>query len=336
MINPVALTALIEAAPASSASDESTIDVACGNSGQLCEALYEVTDNERVAEVTSFIVGVPLKIVVVVVLALTANWLLKRAITRFTERLAQETVAHGEAIVDERTVTRASERAATIGSLLRSLTTAIVFGAATIMILELLGIGVVAVIASAGVVGLAVGFGAQSVVEDLLRGLFMLAEDQFGVGDRIDVGAVNGYVERVTLRTTVVRDPQGTIWHIPNSEISWVANENQTHSRATILIGVTYGVDLDRAISVLTDAAQAAADDPVWRDRVDGRPQVQGVHELGDDAVMIRVISWVAAAERRAYERHLRRRLKEALDRAGIEMPNRQVDVWLRESSAAS
>lgn len=336
MINPAPLAALLVAAAEPTAPDETTIDVACGNAGQLCEALYEVTDNERVSEVTSFLVGVPLKIILVLTLALLANWLVKRAITRFAERLARETVAHGEAIVDERTVTRASERAATISSLLRSLTTAVVFGAAAIMILEALGIGVVAVIASAGVVGLAVGFGAQSVVEDLLRGMFMLAEDQFGVGDRIDVGAVNGYVERVTLRTTVIRDPQGTIWHVPNSEISWVANENQTHSRATIVIGVTYGVDLDRATSVLEEAAQAAADDPAWRDRVDGRPQVQGVHELGDDAVMIRVITWVAASERRAYERHLRRRLKEALDQAGIAMPNRQIDVWLREPSAAS
>ncbi len=334
-MHPQPLSTVPPASVARSPAEETTVDVTCSESGQLCEVLYELTDNELVAEVTSFILKVPIKIVVIVVLALIANWLVRRAISRLTRRLGRVTVEHGEAIVDERTVERATERAATIGSLLRSLTTASVFGAATIMILEAVGIGVVAVIASAGVLSLAIGFGAQSVVEDLLRGTFMLAEDQFGVGDRIDVGFVNGYVERVTLRTTVVRDPQGSIWHIPNSEISWVSNENQTHARATIVIGVSYDVDLDDAMSVLSGAAETAAAEPEWRDRVDGDATVQGVHELGDDAVMIRVVTWVEASKRRSYERHLRRRLKEALDRAGIEMPNRQVDVWQREPTTA-
>jgi small conductance mechanosensitive channel len=206
-----------------------------------------------------------------------------------------------------------------------------VFGAAGIMILEVLGISIIPVIASAGVLSLAIGFGAQSVVEDLLRGLFMLAEDQFGVGDRIDIGHVNGYIERVTLRTVVIRDPAGTLWHVPNSQIDWVANENQIHSRATVLIGVSYDADLEQATRVLDDAARTASTEVEWRDRVQGEPQVQGVQELGDDAVILRVIVWVDAPERRRFERHLRRRLKEALDGAAIEMPNRQVDIWLRQ-----
>ena len=152
---------------------------------------------------------------------------------------------HGDAVVTQRSVQRAEERASTIGSLLRSLSTAVVYGSAIILMLEAVGVSVIAIIASAGVIGLAVGFGAQSVVEDLLRGVFMLAEDQFGVGDRISVGPVNGYVERVTLRTTVIRDSQGTLWHVPNSQIDWVANEAQKTSRATIEFGVSYTADLD-------------------------------------------------------------------------------------------
>ena len=205
------------------------------------------------------------------------------------------------------------------------------------MILEALGIGVVAVIASAGVLGLAIGFGAQSVVEDLLRGVFMLGEDQFAVGDRIDVGKPStATVERVTLRTAVIRDAHGTIWHIPNSEINWVANENQLRSRAKITIGISYGADLDEAIDVLEQAARAAADEPDWRDLVDGDATGAGRHELGDDAVNIGVIVWVDAGARRRFERHLRRRLKEALDDAGIEMPNRQLDVWIRDQPSAT
>ena len=294
------------------------------------------TDNELFAEVTSFIIGVPVKIVLIAALALIANQFIRRAIRKLTGRLGTATAEHGDAMVTDRSVQRAEERASTISSLLRSLSTAFVYGAASIMMLEVLGINVITVIATAGVMGLAIGFGAQSLVEDLLRGVFMLAEDQFGVGDRIDVGHVNGYVERVTLRTTVIRDPQGTLWHIPNSEINRVANEAQKSSRATIEIGVSYLADIDETIEVLQRAADAAAADPDWREHVQRPPEVSGVQELGDDAVNIRVIVWVEAGERRRFERHLRRELKEALDGAGIAMPNRQIDVWLRDQPVAT
>jgi small conductance mechanosensitive channel len=320
----------------STESTETTVDVVCGNAGAFCETIYEWTDNELLAEATSFILGVPIKILIIVLGALFVNRLLRRGIDRLTERLGTVTADHGDAIVNERNVERAEERASTIGSLLRSASAALVLGLAVIMILEVLGIGVVAVIASAGVLSLAIGFGAQSVVEDLLRGLFMLGEDQFAVGDRIDVGKVNGVVERVTLRTVVIRDPTGVIWHIPNSEIDWVANENQVRSRAKISIGIAYDVDLDEAIEVLDRAARAAAEEPDWRDLIDSEPQVRGVDELGDDAVTIGVIVWVDAGARRRFERHLRRRLKQALDEAGIEMPNRQLDVWIRDQPDAT
>jgi small conductance mechanosensitive channel len=312
------------------------VDVICSNQGAVCEVLYEWTDSELLAEATSFIIGVPVKILLIVIGALIVNRLLRRSVNKLTRRLGSATAEHGDVVVTERSVARAEERATTIGSLLRSLSTAVVYGAALIMVLEVLGISVIPVIASAGVLGLAIGFGAQSVVEDLLRGLFMLAEDQFGVGDRIDVGSVNGVVERVTLRTVVIRDGEGTLWHVPNSEIDRVANEAQQSSRATVEIGVSYTVDLDDAMTVLQRAADGVAADPAWEEKVQRPPEVLGVEELGDDAVNIRVVVWVDAGERRRFERELRRRLKEALDAAGIEMPNRQVDVWMREQPAAA
>jgi small conductance mechanosensitive channel len=323
---------LLQQEEATSGADE--VDVVCANQGALCEVLYELTDNEAVAETTAFIVTVPVKIVLIVIGALVLNRIVRRGIRRLTSRLGTATAEHGEAVVTERSVERAEERATTVGSLLRSLSTAVIYGCALIMILSVMGISIVPVIASAGVLGLAIGFGAQSVVEDLLRGVFMLAEDQFGVGDRIDVGAVNGHVERVTLRTTVIRDPAGTLWHVPNSQIDRVANEAQKTSRATVDIGVSYLADLDEAMSVLERAAQDAAGDE-WSELVARPPEVAGVQELTDDSVVIRVNVWVDAGERRRFERHLRRRLKEALDAAQLEMPNRQVDVWLREPAAA-
>ena len=322
----------VEAETSQDAPDvESTVDVVCDNAGVFCDVLYQWTGSEIFAEVTTFVVGGPIKIVIILALALVLNRISRKVIRRLTDRLAIVTENHGDSVMDRRNVERAEERASTIGSLLRSLSTALIFGAAFIMILETIGIGLITIIASAGVLGLAIGFGAQSVVEDLLRGLFMLGEDQFGVGDRIDIGTVNGYVERVTLRTAVIRDSQGTLWHVPNSQIDWVANENQLRSRATVHIGVAYDTDLTQAMTVLEQAAQDAADDPEWRDLVDSKAQVQGIQDLGDDAVSIRVIVWVDAGSRRGFERHLRRNLKEALDRSGIEIPNRQVDVWLRD-----
>ena len=313
---------------------ETDIDVVCGNQGALCEALYEWTDNESVAEVTSFLLGTPLKIVIIVMLALILNRVTQKGIRRLMRRLGSATADHGDAVVSERSVERAEERASTIGSLLRSLSSAVVYTAALILMLEVFGISVIPVIATAGVLAIAIGFGAQSIVEDLLRGVFMLAEDQFGVGDRVSVGKVNGYVERVTLRTVVIRDTQGTLWHVPNSQIDWVANEAQETSRATIEIGVSYTAALDDAMDVLLQAAEDAAADPEWQEHIKSPPEVSGVQDLADDAVRIRVIVWVAAGERRRFERHLRRQLKDALDAAGIEMPNRQVDVWMRSQAA--
>jgi small-conductance mechanosensitive channel len=309
---------------------ETDIDVVCGNQGPFCEALYEWTDNEMLAEGVSFVLGTPVKIVIIVLSALVLNRIMRRGIRRLTDRLGKATADHGDSVVTERSVERAEQRASTSGSLLRSVSTAVIYSMALILMFEAFGISMIPIIASAGVLAIAIGFGAQSVIEDLLRGVFMLAEDQFGVGDRVNVGPVNGYVERVTLRTTVIRDTQGTLWHVPNSEIDWVANEAQETSRATIEIGVSYSADLDEAMQVLLRAAEDAAADPVWQEHVTRAPEVSGVQELADDAVNIRVIVWVDAGERRKFERHLRRQLKEALDTAGIGMPNHQVDVWMR------
>jgi small-conductance mechanosensitive channel len=326
-------TAFVPAIPAQAddaSATTSDVDVVCDSQGALCQVIYDLTDNESVAEVTSFVLGTPVKLVLIAVGALLLNRLVQRAVRRVAKRLGTVTAEHGDAVVTARSLERAEERASTIGSLLRSLSSVVIFGAALILMLEAFGVSLIPVIASAGVLAIAIGFGAQSVVEDVLRGLFMLAEDQFAVGDRVSVGAVNGYVERVTLRTTVIRDTQGTLWHVPNSEIDWVANEAQESSRATIEIGVAYTADLEAATEALQDAADAAADDPAWRDHVLRPAEVSGVQELTDDAVNMRVIVWVDAGERRRFERHLRRKLTEGLYAAGIEVPNRQVDVWMR------
>lgn len=309
---------------------------ACENLGLLCEWLFEATGNERFSEIVSWLLGTPLKVFIIVAVAMWLNRWLRRRIGDYAIKLGEVTEDHGQQFVTERSVKRAEERAATLGSFARSFTTVVIYGIAAIMSLEVIGFGVVTAIAGAGVAGLAIAFGAQSVVEDVLKGLFMIVEDQFGVGDRVDVGATEGFVERVTLRTTVIRDPDGRLWHIPNSEIARVRNETQNWSRARLEIGVSYDSDLRQARAVIEEAARSLAADADWADHVQSEPSVRGVQSLGDDAVMIRVDTNLAPETRRGFERALWERLKQALDDANIEMPNRQLDVWVRRQPDAA
>ena len=307
----------------------------CEKQGFLCDQLYEATDNETVSEVISWLLGTPLKILIIIIVAWAVNRWLRKKITQYGAKLGTYTEEH-EGVVSERATERAQQRAATLSSLGRTTSTVVVWGIALLMILEAIGVGILTIIASAGVAGLAIAFGAQSVVEDVLTGLFMIIEDQYGVGDRVDTGRVEGYVERVTLRTTVLRDPDGRVWHVPNSEIDRIANETQNWSRAVVDMGVSYATDLRQASEVLEEAAQGLANEDEWKEHIRLAPVMQGVQTLGDDAVMLRVATRIDPDQRRGYERALNRRLKEALDEAGIEMPNRQLDVWMRAQPEAA
>ena len=168
---------------------------------------------------------------------------------------------------------------------------------------------------------MAVGFGAQSLVKDFLSGIFMLIEDQYGVGDIIDVGPTSGVVEEVKLRTTQVRDVSGTLWHIPNGEIARVANMSQEWARAVLDIEVAYDTDLGHAMAVIKAVA-----DEVWTDNlahatIIEEPEIWGVQSFGADAIAIRLVAKVEPGEQWATGREIRRRLKDAFDEAGIDIP---------------
>ena len=315
---------------------ELTVEVAdsCADLGPLCDQLVQWTGNETLSSTLAWFLGTPVKIIIIAILALGLNRLVRRAILRLMNRLGSASDDTAGRLLSDRSRERAEQRADTIGSLLRSLSTGLIYGIAALMMLDLVGISIVPIIASAGILGLAIGFGAQSVVEDFLRGLFMLGEDQFGVGDRVDVGSVNGYIERVTLRTTIIKDPNGTLWHIPNSEINYVANETQESSRAVVEVNMAYESDIGRAMEVLAAAAEAACAEPEWKDRVVSPPEVRGVQDLKYDDLTIRVQVWIESSVRRQFERHLRRHLKEGLEQAGVPHPNTGYDIWMREEAA--
>jgi small-conductance mechanosensitive channel len=218
------------------------------------------------------------------------------------------------ALVDE----RRKQRVRALGSILRSIASITIFSIACVVILGDLGINLAPLLASAGVVGIAIGFGAQSMVRDYLAGIFMLVEDQYGVGDVITIGDATGTVENVTLRVTRMRDVSGIVWHIRNGAIEQVGNESQGWARAVIDFPVPYEVDLGEIRSLLADAAQELWDDPVWRVVLLDPPEVWGAQEISSSQVTMRIVAKTAPLRQWEVERELRARVKAAIDAAGI------------------
>lgn len=326
---------------------------ACGpEPGFLCELLFDATGSERVAEVGEFLVR-PVKVVLILVVAWLLTRVLHRLVDRTVERLiaSQQQVAAQEvadptdespgrlaslrALAERRAAhdavrgERGRQRAETLGAVLRSGASLVIFTLAALMALGEFNINLGPLIASAGVVGVAIGFGAQSLVRDFLSGIFMLVEDQYGVGDIVDVGEAAGVVEEVKLRTTKIRDINGTLWHVPNGEIRRVANKSQEWARAVLDVEVGYATDIPHAQAVIKRVA-----DSVWHDALEHatvleEPEVWGVQDFGASSIAIRLVLKVEPAEQWAVEREVRQRLKVAFDEEGIEIPFPQRTIWV-------
>ena len=252
------------------------------------------------------------RIVIVVAIAFVATQLVRRAIRRFVEGVRNRTT--------DALSPRAAQRAETLGALLRSIASFVIWTIAALTVLGELGINLGPLIAGAGIVGIALGFGAQNLVRDFLSGIFMLIEDQYGVGDTIDVGPASGVVEGVSLRTTRIRDVEGNVWHVPNGTIQWVANMSQQWARALVDVDVSVDSDPDAATTVLLDAATTLAADPVWGVEFLEPPEVWGVERLGPDGYTVRLAAKVRHGSQWKVARELRARIGTALDGAGIGM----------------
>ncbi len=227
--------------------------------------------------------------------------------------------------------TRRTQRAEAMGAVFSSILGVVVWTIAILTILgSTFGISLAPFLAGAGILGIALGFGAQDLVKDFISGMFMLVEDQYGVGDVVNVGEATGVVERVSLRTTKLRDVTGTLWHIPNGDIRFVGNMSQEWSRALLDVGVSYGTDVDQAAEVIKAVADEMAEEDDYRDLFLAAPEIWGVESLSADAVLIRLVIKTLPGEQWAISRELRRRLKLALDAAHIEIPFPQRTVWVR------
>jgi small conductance mechanosensitive channel len=295
-----------------------------------CATVYGWTGNESLAHGATWLIGKPLAILLILVAAVLLRWLAAKAIDRVVRR-AEATPLPGT----RHTFNRRAQRAKSLGTLLKSITTTVVFGIAFVMALSEVGLDVAPILASAGVLGLAIGFGAQNLVKDFLSGVMMMIEDQYGVGDAVDLGEAIGTVEAVGLRVTRVRDVDGTVWYVRNGEILRVGNQSQNWARTVLDISVSYSEDLARVRGVLTEVAHSLWDDEDYRDIIIEEPEVWGVQNLGPEAVVVRVALKTAPMEQWNVAREMRERIKVRFDHEGIVMPLPQRVVWQRDQEPA-
>ncbi len=230
---------------------------------------------------------------------------------------------------DATTTSEAEKRARTLGRIARQVVSVGVWCVAIMLIMGELGLNLGPVLAGAGIAGLAVGFGAQTLVKDIISGFFILFENQFRVNDVIETAGVSGLVEAINLRTTVLRDVQGRVHVIPNGSISVVSNLTREWSRALLDVGVAYKEDTDRCYEVLRGVGAAMETDPDYGPRLAGRFEYPGVESLGDSAVQLRVMVKTRPQEQWNVMRELRRRIKKAFDAEGIEIPSPHMTMYI-------
>lgn len=315
----------------------------CADDASICNFVYRETDSTAAANIADWVVGKPSALLGLALLGLVIRWVLHRVIDRVVRRAEtgmlpnrlSRAVAGGKvgtalSLHEAAGATRRVQRAQTMGTLLKSIVTGVVLAVIGTMMLSEIGVDVAPIIASAGIIGIALGFGAQSLVSDFLSGIFMIFEDQYGVGDEVDLGEAIGTVEAVSLRVTRLRDVNGTVWYVRNGEILRVGNMSQNWARTVLDISVAYGEDIARVQRVLADVAHDLWDDEDFKGRVIEEPSVWGVQDLTPDAVVLRVALKTAPLEQWAVAREMRQRIKARFDLEGIEIPFAQRVVWTR------
>ena len=271
-------------------------------------------------------------ILVTIVVAVIVWFVIVRLIKRVTENSKKKLLVadrpervrnaeHTQELTAVLMTQRREQRFEAISQLLRSITTFTIVTMSLLIILGQLGVNLAPLIASAGVLGVALGFGAQTHVKDFLSGIFLVLEDQFGVGDVVDLGEATGTVEEVTLRVTRLRDLSGVVWYVRNGEILRVANRSQGWTLAIVDVPVAYTEDLDRIRRIVEQVADQMDADSRWDGVLFGRPTYAGVVSVRGEAVFIRVTARAAPDQQMPAARAVREELKNAFDAAGVKVP---------------
>ncbi len=310
---------------------EDPLTAVCGNDpGTLCRLSWDLTHDTSLAQLSkSYLSGpvtVVLKILFVLLLALVIRYFTHRLINRITAHAAGNTGPGGSqrhALLPERGGERRRQRSHALRSILNNASSVLIFGIAGITILGDLGVNLAPILASAGVLGVALGFGAQNLVGDFLAGIAILLEDQYGVGDVITLGAtsgtaVSGTVEAVGLRVTRLRDVNGVVWHIRNGSLQQVGNQSQGWSRAVVDFPVPYSQDMSEVRDILTQVATGMWAEPRWHDVILEEPKVWGVQSVSSSEAVWRLVAQTTPPRQYEVERELRERVKAELDSRGI------------------
>jgi moderate conductance mechanosensitive channel len=301
--------------------------------GSWCSRIYRFTHDDMLARYADAVMGTGLRILLIFTLAVLIRLLVHRTITRLTRVTAEGPPPGLLRPLRERAPeswrgsevlsSRRSQRARTIGSVLRSGTTFVVYGVACTLVLGELGINLGPIIASAGILGIALGFGAQNLVKDFLSGMFMMVEDQYGVGDVVDLGEATGTVEAVGLRVTTLRDAKGTVWYVRNGEVLRVGNSSQDYSVAVVDLPIGHHADIPATTELAgRTAAELTTEDSALAADVLEPPEVLGIESISSDGVTLRITTKVRAGRQWAVQRALLAGIKAAFAEAGIPPPS--------------
>lgn len=267
-------------------------------------------------------------IVVIIIGAIIVRWLILLIMRRSIDRVVsgvkkshnvQETQELASAPLR---AARIVQRTRTLGTVINSVLTVIVLGAALVLVLQVLNVPVLGILGAAGVVAAGLAFGAQNLVKDILNGMFMVFEDQFGIGDIVDLGVASGTVESVGVRITSIRDINGTLWHVRNGEILRVGNRSQGWARVIIDLPVPYRADIEVVKDVILTTAKSLSTDPEWRRKIIEHPEIWGIESVTAEALIVRLTVKTRSADQWAVARELRLRVKLALDGLGVSVPS--------------
>jgi small conductance mechanosensitive channel len=285
------------------------------------------------------LIETPIRIVAIILVSLLIRAILRRVIDRavrpvggttprilrpFRERLEGSSFLESTGLISE----RRAQRAATLGSVLKSAVSVIILVIGFLLVLSELKIDLAPFIAGTSIVGVALGFGAQNIVKDFLAGMFMLLEDQYGVGDVIDFEKASGTVEAVGLRSTRLRDVNGTVWYVRNGEVVRVGNKSQGFAQVVLDVPIDAWADVDRASAAMATVSQEMAEEEEWAGVFLSTPEVQGVESMTRDETVIRLVAKVRPLEQWRTARELRRRIRDRLERLHIDahVPPAQVN----------
>lgn len=278
-------------------------------------------------DITNWLSRSGVRLLLLLLLALIAN----RFAASVIRRAEGEIAAGADAYAEER-----RKRAQTLGATARRFFTILIWSAAALMAMRELDIDITPVLTGAGIVGLAVGFGAQTLVKDIISGLFLIAEDQVRIGDVAMINGVGGAVEEINLRTIVLRDYEGVVHTIANGEIRTLANRSKDFSYYVIDIGVDYEDDTDRVVEVVLAAARELMQEPAYTASILEPLEVAGVDAFKESEVTLRFRIKTLPLKQWEVGRELRRRIKKAFDVHGIRIPFRQLDVTIKRSDLTS